>query len=149
MCMFDMKRLGNRLLMSRRDLNLDQKEIAAQSGISNTYISDLERGKVRSVGVDVVFALAEALGVSPSYLLGMTDAPLGEESPRTLAEQSEDYVVFDVDSGEQRRLFQEIINEITALPLATQRMVLALIRTMRQVEQEQARDLPPPRVVGQ
>lgn len=126
-----------------------QEELASKSGVSRSRISEIERGDATNIGIDAVYGLADALGVNVAYLLGESDAPLGEETPRTMAEQSEDYVVFDVDSGEQRRLFQEIINEITALPLATQRMVLALIRTMRQVEQEQARDLPPPRVVGQ
>jgi transcriptional regulator with XRE-family HTH domain len=147
--MYDTKVLAQRLLLSRRDLDLDQEELAARSGVSRPYISQIERGRKTNMTVDVLVSLADALGVNVLYLLGLTDAPLDEETPRTLAEQSEDYVVFEVDNGEQRRLFREIIDEVNALPLATQRMVLALIRTMRQVEQEQARDLLAPRVIGQ
>jgi transcriptional regulator with XRE-family HTH domain len=74
--MVDMKLLGQRLLLSRRDLDLDQIELAAKSGVSNTYISDLERGRTRNVSVDVVLSLADALGVSIQYLLGLTEDPL-------------------------------------------------------------------------
>jgi transcriptional regulator with XRE-family HTH domain len=147
--MLNAKQFGQRILLSRRDMDWKQEELASKSGVSRSRISEIERGDATNIGIDAVYGLADALGVSVAYLLGESDSPLGDESPRTLAEQSDDYVVFEVDSGEQRRLFQEIINEVTALPLATQRMVLALIRTMRQVEQEQARDLLPPRIIGQ
>lgn len=71
-----MKLLSQRLLLSRRDLGIEQKELASASGVSNSYISDLERGKVANVGVETVFTLANALGISPAYLLGLTDNPL-------------------------------------------------------------------------
>ena len=51
--MFDIKILATRLLLSRRDLGLDQLELASRSGVSNSYISDLKRGRARNVGVDV------------------------------------------------------------------------------------------------
>lgn len=125
-----------------------QEELASKSGVSRSRISEIEHGDATNIGIDAVYGLADALGVSVAYLLGESDSPLGEETPRTLAEQSEDYVVFEVDNGEQRRLFREIIDEVNTLPWPP-RMVLALIRTMRQVEQEQARDLLAPRVIGQ
>lgn len=146
--MLNSKKFGQRVLLSRRDLDWKQEELASRSNVSRSRISEIERGDATNIGVDAVYGLADALGVSVSYLLGETDAPLAEDSAKVLAEQSEGFVVFEVDSGEQRRLFREIIDEINTLPPASQRMVLAIIRTMRQVEQEQARDLPP-RIVGQ
>ena len=146
--MLNSKKFGQRVLLSRRDLDWKQEELASRSNVSRSRISEIERGDATNIGVDAVYGLADALGVSVSYLLGETDAPLAEDSAKVLAEQSEGFVVFEVDSGEQRRLFREIIDEINTLPPASQRMVLALIRTMRQVEQEQARDLPP-RIIGQ
>ncbi len=68
--------LASRLLLSRRDLHWGQEELASASGISRTYISDIERGKITNVGVEVVFALAAALGVSVQYLLGLAEYPL-------------------------------------------------------------------------
>lgn len=146
--MYDTKVLAQRVLLSRRDLEFDQGDLADKSGVSRPYISQIERGRKTNMTVDVLVALADALGVTVSYLLGKSDDPLGDDSAKSLA-QSEDYIVIEVDSGEQRRLYREIIDEINTLPPASQRMVLALIRTMRQVEQEQARELPPPRIIGQ
>lgn len=68
--------LGKRLLLSRRDLDLTQEELAERAGISRSYIANVERGRVTNVGVETLTALAGALGVSPAYLMGITDDPL-------------------------------------------------------------------------
>ena len=79
--------LAQRLLLSRRDLRWGQDALADASGISRTYISDIERGKITNVGIEVVFSLAKALGVSVPYLLGIDEYPLSgiqdEESEET------------------------------------------------------------------
>jgi len=79
--------LAQRLLLSRRDLCWGQDALADASGISRTYISDIERGKITNVGIEVVFSLAKALGVSVPYLLGIDEYPLSgiqdEESEET------------------------------------------------------------------
>lgn len=95
--MFNVKDMGNRILLSRRDLSLNQDHIATLSGVSRTYISQLERGIPDNVSVDIVFALAQALGVSPAYLLGLTDDPLkgvddDEDEPLNLRESSPPYI---------------------------------------------------------
>lgn len=77
--MFDAKIMAQRVLLSRRDLDIDQKELARRSGVSNTYISDIERAKVSNVGLEYMFALAKALGVSPKYLLGFSSDPNGDD----------------------------------------------------------------------
>lgn len=67
---------GDRVLIERRRLDLKQETLAAQVGVDRSYISQIERDADINVGVKTVFALAEALGVSPAYLLGLTDNPL-------------------------------------------------------------------------
>lgn len=74
--MFDAKTLAARMKEARKDLGLNQKELAALSGVGNSYISEIESRKKVNIGVEVVFALADALKVSPAYLLGLTDYPL-------------------------------------------------------------------------
>ena len=101
--MYDSKVLASRVLLSRRDLDWDQKQLSEQSGVSRPYISQIERARKTNISVDVLFALADALGVTVQYLMGLTDDPLGEGSERVLREQSGDYVVFEVESGEERR----------------------------------------------
>lgn len=68
--------LGLRLRLSREDLGWEQDDLGEKSGISRGYISKLERGYTTNVGIEVIFALANALGVSVQYLLGLTDDPL-------------------------------------------------------------------------
>jgi transcriptional regulator with XRE-family HTH domain len=77
---------GDRVLIERRRLDLKQETLAAQVGVDRSYISQIERDADVNVGVKVVFALAESLGVSPAYLLGLSDNPLqgiedDEETP--------------------------------------------------------------------
>jgi transcriptional regulator with XRE-family HTH domain len=71
-----MDKLAKRLLLSRHDREWNQDELADQAGVSRTYVSDIERGKAKNIGIDVVMALAHALSISPSYLMGEADTPL-------------------------------------------------------------------------
>jgi transcriptional regulator with XRE-family HTH domain len=145
--------LAWRLLRSRRDLDWRQEDLAEKSGVSRTYISEIERGRITNVGIEPIFALADALGVTVPYLLGLTDDPLGESSEKVLREQSADYVVFEVDSTDQRRTLQQLINEYTALTPRSQRQALQYLRMMRQleIEEEETRGgaaTPAPRIIG-
>lgn len=113
--MFNIKEMGNRILLSRRDLSLNQDRVAAISGVSRTYISQLERGIPDNVSVDIVFSLAAALGVSPAYLMGLTDNPLGgiddeenSEEELTLREASAHYIAEDPTTKELLTLIQEM-----------------------------------------
>ena len=56
----------------RTDLGMTQEMLAESSGLHQTYLSDVERGK-RNVTLDVVTRLAEALKVSPLELLASGD----------------------------------------------------------------------------
>ena len=148
-CMYSAKLLGQRVLLSRRDLGWDQERLASASTVSRSRISEIERGKASNVGVEGIVSLAEALGVSVAYLLGLTDDPLGEGSERVLREQSGDYVVFEVESGEERRVMQQLIDEYSALSPRSQRLAIEYLRMMRQVEEEEReREQRPPRIIG-
>lgn len=70
------KFLPHRLLLSRRDLHLNQDELAKLSGVSRGHISNIERGHVSNVGIEAIVALAKALNVSVLYLLGLSDYAL-------------------------------------------------------------------------
>ena len=130
-------------------MNWRQEDLAQASGVSRTYISEIERGRVTNVGVEALSALADALGVTVQYLLGLTDDALGEGSERVLREQSGDYVVFEVESGEERRVMQQLIDEYSALSPRSQRLAIEYLRMMRQVEEEEReREQRPPRIIG-
>jgi len=52
---------------------MSQDELAYQAGINRTYVSILELGQ-KSPTLDVIFKLANGLGLSPSDLLGKTES---------------------------------------------------------------------------
>jgi transcriptional regulator with XRE-family HTH domain len=141
--MYNAKLLAQRLLLSRRDLSWRQEDLESKSGVSRTYISEIERGRITNVGVEVVFSLAEALGVSVPYLLGITDDVLGEGSEKVSLEQSRDYVLIDIDDPEERRQVQQVFDEIVALSPKSRRIAINMIHSMRQIEEEENAPLVP------
>jgi transcriptional regulator with XRE-family HTH domain len=58
---------GERIRALRQNRGLSQERLADIAGIHRTYLSSLERGE-RNVGLDNVYAIAAALGVSPAEL---------------------------------------------------------------------------------
>lgn len=71
------KTMGQKVRIERATLGLSQADLAEKVGVSRGYISDIERdSETINIGNKTVLALAEALGVSPAYLLGLTDNPL-------------------------------------------------------------------------
>jgi transcriptional regulator with XRE-family HTH domain len=141
--------LSWRLLRSRRDLEWRQEDLANASGVSRTYISEIERGRITNVGIEAIFSLAAALGVTVPYLLGLTDDPLGESTDKILKEQSADYVVFDVDEDADRRTLRQLVENFLALSPSHRRMAQSYLHMMRQIEEEdRERESKPPRIVG-
>jgi transcriptional regulator with XRE-family HTH domain len=94
--------------------------------VSQAYISGIERDKITNPTLEVVEGLAAALGVSPAYLLGLSDNPLGREQVA-----GDDQVVLDVRSPEERRLVVDTVEELQSLSDEDQRLALGLIRQIR------------------
>ncbi len=138
--MFSAKTLAQRVLLARRDLQWDQDELSRKSGISRGYISEIERLRKTNVGIEVVFALADALGVTVPYLLGVTDNAVGEPIDQL---QADNYMVVEVKSPEQRRALQQVIDAYSALSAGQQRFAINMLRMMRQAEEEEHAPLSP------
>ena len=67
-----------RIAQARRDAGLSSKGLAAKLGVDATTVSNWESGR-RQLTLDRLPQLAEALGVSASYLLGLDEqVPLAE-----------------------------------------------------------------------
>lgn len=98
---------GNRLHLSRRDLHIKLIDLAAQVGVSQSYLSKIETGRAKNVSFDLVEALAKALGVRPEYLLGWSDDPLGEGS--TISSAADGRVVYQVANPGEYRAMQELL----------------------------------------
>lgn len=122
------------MLIERRRLDLKQETLAAQVGVDRSYISQIERDADVNVGVKVAFALAEALGVSPAYLLGLSDNPLQgiddedeDEAPSSLPPWA---------AGLGKELFEIFQN----LPASDQAMLLTFAKRLRTADN--------PRIIG-
>lgn len=64
--------IGERIQSARRAAGLKQSELAEKIGVAVVTIGQYERGK-REPNIDMIIELSEALGVSVTYLLGVTD----------------------------------------------------------------------------
>jgi transcriptional regulator with XRE-family HTH domain len=65
----DMRKLvGDNCARIRKERGLTQEELAERCGLSQQYLSDLERGK-RNPTIVTIYEIAQALGVSHLGLL--------------------------------------------------------------------------------
>lgn len=122
---------GERVMLERRRINMKQATLADLAGVDQAYISRLERNRTKNVGIDTIAAIANGLGVSVQYLLGLSDSPLGEPDAKVLRELAGEYVTVDVDSEEERQLVRSLLAEFVALPAATQEIAVELVRLLR------------------
>jgi transcriptional regulator with XRE-family HTH domain len=60
--------IGRRIRERRRGLRWSQARLREATGLSGSFISDVENG-VRSMSVDTLATFATALGVRPSWFL--------------------------------------------------------------------------------
>ena len=60
--------MGRRIATRRKHLGLRQNQLAEILGISNNYMSDIERG-VSNPGIELLVEISFALDVTPDYLL--------------------------------------------------------------------------------
>ena len=59
---------GEILKLRRNSVNLSQERLGLESGLSRSYISDLENGK-KDPSLFTIFKLANALDLKPSALI--------------------------------------------------------------------------------
>ena len=62
--------IGNRIRKYREELNLSQKQLAEQIGVSNSRVSNWEQG-INRPDADMLADICVALNVSPNLLLGI------------------------------------------------------------------------------
>lgn len=67
--------LGLRLKEVRNRKGLSQGQVAEYAGVSQSTLSDLERGEIAPKTVDALVNLATYFDCSADYLLGLTDDP--------------------------------------------------------------------------
>ena len=132
--------LGDRLLLARRYAKLDQKELGRRANVSNTYISDLENGRVTNPGIEVVFALANALDMSAAELLGLP-APQPVDEEDLPAYLTRTHVVQKIENAQTRLMVQRFLELFLTLPQRDQSMLLRMAETIADSNQ--------PRIIGE
>lgn len=132
--------LAARVLLSRRELGINQDELARRAGVSRTYISKIETGAVKDVMTDVAIGLAMALGVSVGYLLGLTDVP--SEYPGTPLHATESLLTFEVKDRDLRRDLQELFAIFVELAPEDRKYITGLAERIQRSERRE------PRIVG-
>lgn len=119
--------LGTRLLLLRRESGMRQEDLAKASGISQAYIAKIERGRVTNVGIEYIFALAQALDVRVEYLLGLSDVVV-DETEDDIDEISEGRAVYVVHDVEEHRMVQELFQMFQSLKPADRHFALGMMR---------------------
>jgi transcriptional regulator with XRE-family HTH domain len=77
--------LAERLRVARAHKGWSQTELAKRARLHSVQISKLERGITKEITGSTLRALCQALGVSPAYILGMTDDLESEVEPAAVA----------------------------------------------------------------
>ncbi len=138
---------GDRVLISRRELLLDQRAVAKAAGISNSYLSMIETGKVTGVHSDVLFKLSQVLGVSIPYLLGLTEDPSSADDGAPI-EAGQDRLVFEVRDAELRALMVELADLMHGMTPAQRRYFADQVRLMRRLMEEEESRARNPIIIG-
>ena len=76
-----MEHFGARVKTARGTHGWTRRELAARARLHEQHLAKVERGQRYRIEGDTIVKLAEALGVSADYLVGLTDDP----TPRTPA----------------------------------------------------------------
>ena len=125
--------LGDRVHLSRRELAIKQADLARLAGVSRTYISQIETGAAKAIMTDVLLNIAKALNVSPTYLLGLTDAPAGHADDGAPIAMSPDRLVFEIRDAEMRAAAIELMSIIREMTPAQRRLFVEMAQKMQRL----------------
>lgn len=90
--------LGARVTKHRKERGLNLSELAAAAKLSKSYVSSIEAGDTPRPSGETLYAIAEALGVTMSDLLGrrlLTDTQ--QEPPESLLEFAKEHQLPEAD----------------------------------------------------
>lgn len=71
-----MSDISNILKTRRKELNLTMYEVAKKVGVSEGTISRWESGDIENMRRDKIVAIAKALNITPSIIMGWEDTPI-------------------------------------------------------------------------
>jgi transcriptional regulator with XRE-family HTH domain len=90
--------LGARVATHRQERGLNLSQLAAAAGLSKSYVSSIEAGDTPRPSGETLYAIAKALGVTMSDLLGrrlLTD--VNQDQPASLLEFANEHHLPEAD----------------------------------------------------
>lgn len=69
--------IGDNIKTIRDQKKISQYRLSKRTGISQSYISELENGKYKNPTIDIIHKIAKALNVSVTQLLDKTSEKVG------------------------------------------------------------------------
>jgi transcriptional regulator with XRE-family HTH domain len=80
-----MTTMGSRIKRLRTKKGLSQHELARQCGVTQATISRLESGELQDIQTSTARRLAQTLGCTTDYLIGMHEEETTEPEPAAVA----------------------------------------------------------------
>lgn len=99
-----MERIGARITKARKEMNLNQKELADKCGIAEATLSRYENG-LREPKSEIVVRMADILGVTTDYLLGRTNERTFTVRDEKSIQKDLKYIINDFKSGQAGPVF--------------------------------------------
>jgi transcriptional regulator with XRE-family HTH domain len=70
-----MENFAERVIAERETHGWTRRELAKQAGLHEQHLAKVERGQRQRIEADTIIKLAQALGCSADYLMGLTEDP--------------------------------------------------------------------------
>jgi transcriptional regulator with XRE-family HTH domain len=77
-----MEGFGQRVITARSHQGWTRRELAKRAGLHEQHLANVERGHRHRIEADTIIKLAQALGCTTDYLMGLVDTPMPQQRPR-------------------------------------------------------------------
>lgn len=100
--------IGEKLKIRRKELNLTMLQVAKKTGVSEATVSRWESGDIANMRRDKIVSLANALKVTPAFIMGETDNPASLDEQLSHEEFALYGEVHDLTDEEKQRVLDFI-----------------------------------------
>lgn len=105
----DIMNVGERIKKIRKEQGLSVDELAVLLGKDRATIYRYESNDIKSMPLDILVPISEALGVSPVYIMGLTDDKHFSLSENVYLDDKETEMIMV-------KLLQDIVPHLLSLP---------------------------------
>jgi transcriptional regulator with XRE-family HTH domain len=124
------KEFGSYLRELRKTKKLTIRQLDTYSGVSNSYISQMERGERGVPSPDILLKLSKPLGVEYAELMRVAGYITENTNTSPLNELvSANYNVGDPGTGEREQFIQQFLKDFNQLSEEAKKQIHELIKT--------------------